>query len=152
MASGSAPNTTNFCSFYVIVFFVLVFSYKSNKKVFVTDWVPTLLHAAGMAEEEINALGLDGVDQYDTLFNNGPEARSNFIYNIWADANGNNVGAIRSGPFKLLNFDSSMQYQDNFELYNLEEDPTESTDLAPDNASLVDELKIMFNVRTKWED
>ncbi len=58
--------------------------YVSDKMIHVTDWMPTLLAAAGMDRENITAvLGvddvdvIDGVDQYNVIFADGDAARDN---------------------------------------------------------------------------
>ena len=42
--------------------------YVSQALMHVTDWYPTFLRLAGMPNTDVQALNLDGIDQYDTFF------------------------------------------------------------------------------------
>ena len=44
----------------------------------VTDWYPTLLHAAGLSPEE----GLDGIDMWETVVGGAPSPRKEILHNI----------------------------------------------------------------------
>ena len=63
----------------------------------VVDWLPTLLHAAEAPPEVLaNFPNLDGIDQYDNLFGNGPEQREEFVYNLKETDEADGIyGAIR---------------------------------------------------------
>ena len=79
----------------------------SNQLIHVTDWLPTLMRAAGASPDKIQNLGLDGVDQFDALqrdpeadSSNGP--RTEVIHNINLNMFGQLEAAYRAGPYKLL--------------------------------------------------
>ena len=46
----------------------------------ITDWYPTLLHAAGA--HSLADLQLDGVDQWDCINNGTVSQRTNLVYNM----------------------------------------------------------------------
>ncbi len=54
----------------------------SHKIIHVTDWMPTFLSMAGYPREELEALGLDGVDQSRVLMEDDEVVRTDFVYNI----------------------------------------------------------------------
>lgn len=50
--------------------------YTSHKKIHVTDWLPTILRAADATSEVWQQFeDIDGIDQYEMLFQNGFEVR-----------------------------------------------------------------------------
>ena len=55
----------------------------------IVDWTPTLASIAGVSEEKINQLNLDGKNQRDFFLNNGESVRREFVYNI------------KTAPFKV---------------------------------------------------
>ena len=52
----------------------------SNQLMHITDWYPTLLHAAGAHPQA--DLQLDGVDQWDCINNGTVGKRTNLVYNM----------------------------------------------------------------------
>jgi len=76
----------------------------SEEMIHVTDWVPTLVSAAGGKADESKRL--DGVDQWSSLVNQTESPRTEFIYNIDPkkdEGSGEGpVGAIRVGRYKLV--------------------------------------------------
>ena len=87
----------------------------SNEMIHVVDWLPTLLSAVkeGLGPKERKVLekfklgGIDGVNQWHPLKNNGPSNRKEFLYNIdplFCDDGRANIGnaGIRIGEWKLL--------------------------------------------------
>ena len=48
----------------------------------IVDWTPTLASIAGVEEERIAQLKLDGKNQKDFILNQGKSVRSEFVYNI----------------------------------------------------------------------
>lgn len=80
---------------------------ESHRLLHVTDWLPTLVTAAG-GDSSLLA-GLDGVDQWAGLTEGTHPARVEMLYNIdpvHGDRNLNGPGgAIRLGPFKLIRGD-----------------------------------------------
>ena len=55
----------------------------------IVDWTPTLASIAGVSQERINQLNLDGKNQKDFILNQGKSVRSEFVYNI------------KTAPFKV---------------------------------------------------
>ena len=55
----------------------------------IVDWTPTLAAIAGVSEERIQQLNLDGKNQKDFILNQGESARREFVYNI------------KTSPFKV---------------------------------------------------
>ena len=72
-------------------------SYISDNLFHVTDWLPTLIRAAGGDPSVLKKQ--DGFDMFDMLRNNGPAVRKEVLHNIdpWG-----NFSAIRVGDFKLI--------------------------------------------------
>ena len=49
----------------------------SSKKIHITDWLPTILTAVDAPQEVKDEFSdIDGIDQYEMLFNDGPEQRN----------------------------------------------------------------------------
>ncbi|CAG9838089.1 unnamed protein product [Diabrotica balteata] len=63
----------------------------------ITDWLPTLIDAAGGNSSKIN--NIDGKSQWTTLSNDEPSTRNEILHNI-DDIYGN--AALTVGPWKLL--------------------------------------------------
>ena len=55
----------------------------------IVDWTPTLAAIAGVPEDRIQQLNLDGKNQKDFILNQGESARREFVYNI------------KTSPFKV---------------------------------------------------
>ncbi|XP_023323524.1 arylsulfatase B isoform X3 [Eurytemora carolleeae] len=76
----------------------------SNQLFHISDWVPTLLSAAGY--DMGNLVGLDGLDQWKTIKNGEQSPRIEMLYNIdpYHDPGSGSgpVGAIRVGEYKLI--------------------------------------------------
>jgi arylsulfatase A-like enzyme len=64
----------------------------------VTDWLPTLLSAAGGNLSDLTN-NLDGVDQWDSISTNTTSPRKQLILDIDEVAK---TAAIRDGPWKLI--------------------------------------------------
>ena len=55
-------------------------NYVSQALMHVTDWYPTILRIAGVTSEEIMALNIDGIDQYDTFFSSDATGDNRFVH------------------------------------------------------------------------
>nr|XP_031848880.1 arylsulfatase B-like [Nomia melanderi] len=69
----------------------------SNQMMFVADWFPTLLSAAGVHEKHFNHL--DGFNLWPALVSNKPSSRAEIVLNI---NDVDNYTAIRRGDFKYV--------------------------------------------------
>ena len=111
----------------------------------ISDWFPTLLHAADVPVCTRNELArvIDGKDQYDMLFSGLFEwpARTEMLYNIvepvQAPFSGNYFEAVRVGDWKLVARGNDVPR----ELYNVAWDESETTDLVEKLPFLVDYLE-----------
>jgi arylsulfatase A-like enzyme len=97
----------------------------------VVDMYPTLVKLAGGSLA--NSKPLDGLDVWATLSEGAPSPRSEVVYGIEPFR-----GAVRVGDWKLV-WQATLPSR--VELYNLAEDPGETTDLAAANPQLVAELR-----------
>ena len=65
----------------------------------ITDWLPTLLHAAGGDPEPLVKSGIDGIDQWQSLLHGQPSKRTEMLYNINPKNDGSSGGiAAMAGP------------------------------------------------------
>lgn len=90
------------------------------------DFYPTILEMAGAAD--VPSHTVDGVSLLPLLEGSGTIDRPVLFWHYphYSNAGSAPMGAIRKGPWKLLEF-----FEDSHvELYNLETDPAETTDLA----------------------
>ena len=118
----------------------------SNQLIHVTDWLPTLMRAAGAAPNVIQHLGLDGMDQWDALQKRSADSslagpRTEAVLNMNVNMYDRLEAAYRAGPYKLMvnmmrasagwlapvpvgNLDYA------YILFNVIDDPTEKVNLA----------------------
>lgn len=90
------------------------------------DFYPTILEMAGAAD--VPGHTIDGVSLVPLLERSGTIDRPVLFWHYphYSNSGSTPMGAIRKGPWKLLEF-----FEDSHvELYNLETDPAETTDLA----------------------
>lgn len=95
------------------------------------DWYPTLLKLAGARTEQ--PLPVDGRDIWAALAEGKPSPRDEWLLNVEP-----NAGALRKGPWKLVAAnvplggadDAPIPASGKVELFNLQQDPYEKTDLA----------------------
>ncbi len=93
---------------------------------FVSDFYPTFITLAG--GQHAQQRPIDGIDMTDMLFEDAASRRNEIVFDVSGSVR---LPTIRSGDFKLMG-DA---------LYNIKTDPTESTDVAPSNPTVVAELK-----------
>jgi len=120
----------------------------SDALIHVTDWLPTLLHAAGGSTDNLG--NIDGVNQWGTLLGASEPARDTMVYNI--DPINNNA-AIRMGDFKLIigdpaaNINMTRKEDRPRILFNLKDDPYEELDVSenfPDTVLLLEDLMNVY--------
>ncbi|MAT14082.1 MAG: hypothetical protein CMJ46_02290 [Planctomyces sp.] len=101
------------------------------------DLVPTILQLAGIDPVEAEFV-TEGLDLRALLFDQKPLPERKYLY--WRIGSG---AAVRSGEWKLVR-----GREDKLELYNLQEDPSESHDLATAEPARVTE---MLDALKAWE-
>ncbi|GAU91883.1 hypothetical protein RvY_04058 [Ramazzottius varieornatus] len=69
---------------------------QSTQLMHISDWVPTLLSAAG---QKLNDKKLDGIDMWSSLSNGGPSPRKEVLLNIDHERG---IYALRRGQYKLI--------------------------------------------------
>lgn len=94
--------------------------------VFITDFYPTLIKLAGGSLKQERPI--DGFDLTGMLFNGEPSPRHEIIYDV---AGSVRLPTIRQDDFKLM---GDM-------LFNVKEDPSETTDVALAHPGLVSQLR-----------
>ncbi|BDS05545.1 hypothetical protein NT6N_05850 [Oceaniferula spumae] len=110
----------------------------SSQIVDVTDMLPTFCELAGVPAPA----GLDGVSLAPTLTGEGHQRTREFVIH---EAGGNS--SIIRGQYKLVSTSSSRA------LYDLDADPSESSNIAGADAALADELEsLLIGERTKEAD
>nr|WP_299386033.1 arylsulfatase [Allomuricauda sp.] len=106
------------------------------------DIMPTLMEVSGATYpknyEGMDIVPFEGVSFYPTFRGNTVQREKPLYWN-WSDGK-----AIRQGDWKLV----AEGEQSNWELYNLEKDPTETNDLANEHAAMVQQLDSLYRL---WE-
>ena len=135
---------------------------KSHELYHVTDWKPTIMRLAGIDPKVLNqSLPLDGHDVWDSIAHGSPSPREEMLYNInpLCDRGQAQVpkAAIRVGDMKLLCWCFNVSGIDGATetgpvsnpedppgswpaLYNLKEDPSETTNIAHHHPEIVEDL------------
>ena len=106
---------------------------ESDALLHVVDLFPTLAGLAGA--DTGGGLPLDGLDAWDAIANGAESPREEVVHSL---------GVIRMGDWKLLERDEAFAFGDRStpqQLYNIAEDPYETTNLAPGNAAKIAELQ-----------
>ena len=128
-----------------------------NSLLHVTDWLPTLLRAAGASLEQVGALGLDGMDQWEALTSpdTSTTKRQDMVINISLNRRNLTSAAYRLGDHKVVirpgrkdGWDAKSGEQEpgpgllpnQVLLFNIAEDPQEREDLASTLPELRDQL------------
>jgi arylsulfatase A len=110
------------------------------------DWLPTLLELAG--QKDATPTGLDGISFAPTLLGQTQEPRP-FLYRESPGYDGQQ--AIRVGNWKAVRVNLETAKPGAVELYDLEKDPAESTDVAalhPDLVAKLSELMRQQHVKS----
>ncbi|MBR5176497.1 MAG: arylsulfatase [Bacteroidales bacterium] len=102
------------------------------------DMMPTLRDLTGSASPD----GMDGVSLLPLLKGKGKQKEHDFLYFEFQELGGRQ--AVRKGPWKLVHMDIRGD-SPRFELYNLENDPGETEDLAAKMPEKVNELKVIMD-------
>jgi arylsulfatase A-like enzyme len=108
------------------------------------DFFPTLLEIAGVKPP----VAVDGRSMVPLLRQTGSLERDALYWHYphyWSGGLIRPFGAVRAGPWKLIEF-----YEDlRVELYNLKDDLGETRDLAPENPAKAAELRAMLH---RWRN
>jgi len=119
---------------------------ENDKLMFITDWFSTFLSLAGISDQI--PTDVDSFDMWKTISKGGRSPRDEIVLNLDQDNfRGLWSAAIRNLNYKLIWGQDKLLKQDqhdkscNVELYNIKEDPNETTNLAPDLRKKVGELK-----------
>lgn len=97
----------------------------SDEMVFVADWFSTFITLAGGSHEQEKPV--DSLDMTETLFGGQPSPRKEIIFDVEGSVR---LPTIRRGDYKLMGD----------VLYNIAEDPTETTDVADAHSEIAADL------------
>ena len=125
---------------------------KTDKVSYFPDWFPTLVEVAQIDETVDAQLQLDGVSLVSVL--KGGELPERHEPLVWEFGGYGGIVAIRDGDWKALRRGLvHKRGPEPWELYNLEEDPTEKNDLAGKHPEIVKRLeKMWLDSRSTEED
>ena len=98
----------------------------NNGMMFVADWFSTFISIAGASHKQ--ATSVDALDMQAMLFQGKESPRDEVVYDVVGSVR---LPTIRKGDYKLMG-DA---------LYNIVEDPSETTDIAAQHPDLVAKLK-----------
>ncbi len=108
------------------------------------DFFPTFVDLAGQR----TPTGLDGISLVPTLTGRGEQVRHAYLYWEFHELGGRQ--ALRQGPWKLVRHGAAQEDPGPFQLYNIECDPQEKTDLAATHPLIVADLAALLpKVRTE---
>ncbi len=100
---------------------------ESNQLMHITDFFPTFAHIAGGS-----TVGVDGIDMTEVLLGESESARQEIVFEVSGSVR---RPTIRRGEYKLIGS----------ELYNIVQDPSETTDLADDRPEVVQALRLRLD-------
>jgi arylsulfatase A-like enzyme len=92
---------------------------------FIADWFSTFITLAGGSHEQ--ELPVDAIDMTEMLIDGKPSPRDEIVFEVTGSVR---LPTIRSGPYKLM---GDM-------LFNVQEDPSETTDIAAQHPKIVKKL------------
>jgi arylsulfatase A-like enzyme len=105
-----------------------------NAPLHMVDWYPTLLQLAGASSKQ--KIEIDGRDIWPCLTRGKKSPHSEILLNATPAE-----GAIRSGDWKLVLHEKTDSRDEQIELFNLETDPSEKTNLAAEQPNKVQRLR-----------
>jgi len=101
------------------------------------DLMPTFRELTGSASTR----GLDGVSILPLLEGRGGQKEHDYLYFEFQELGGRQ--AVRQGPWKLVHLDIRSEHP-RFELYNLDSDPGETTDLSASHPDVLERLQALM--------
>jgi len=99
------------------------------------DLLPTFCQVAGAK----SPAGIDGLSIMPTLLRKGRQQQHEFFY--WEFHENNGCMALRMGPWKAVWYNVGLPAPNPIELYNLDKDPAETTNVATANPALVQQMQ-----------
>lgn len=111
---------------------------KENTVVHIIDWLPTIATLSGAEAPE----NLDGLDLSELLLHGKPLAERHLY---WAWAAPIRRWALRHGDWKIVRYGKSRATSaEDWELYNLQDDPKEKNDLAKQHPDILGQMHRRF--------
>lgn len=108
------------------------------------DFLPTMCDVIGVEKPE----NVDGISYLPTLTGEAQQQDHNYFY--WEFHEQGGKRSILKGDFKLIELFVNNLKKNTYELYNITNDPGETTDLAAQNPDKVNDLKVLLHKeRTK---
>lgn len=102
------------------------------------DLLPTFVELAGVVSYE----NCDGISLAPTLLKKGKQPQHPFYY--WEFHENNGRQAVRMGKWKGVVYDAGLQQPQSMQLFDLEKDPYEKTDLAAQNPKIIADIKAIM--------
>ena len=117
-----------------------------DKLLHVSDWFPTILNLAGVTE---NFQNLDGVDQFQSLFEDKIDSpgRKMVVNEVDDGYFWGNRGAFQiEGGWKFVKNPVIFSLRSETYLYNVNDDPSETTDLKSVYPDILQSMEAQFEV------
>lgn len=125
---------------------------QENESVHIIDWFPTLANIIG--HENHIEYKLDGVDLGPILFENKSLDTDRDLYWIWS--NETNRWAVRQGDWKIIKYGVGEPTIDQWQLFNLKNDPREKYNKAKEMPEKVKKMHELYlkqrikDVKPSW--
>ncbi len=107
------------------------------------DIMPTFIELTGAQPVS----DIDGLSFLPTILGNGVQVEHDYLYWEFHERNGRR--ALRKGDWKLVQYNVGVPEETSTELFNINQDPSETRDLSRDNPEMFQSLKaLMLEART----
>lgn len=103
------------------------------------DMYPTFLQMAGVPVKK----NIDGISLLPTLFQTGKQKQHEYFY--WEFHENDGRQAVHWGKWKAVRLDVNKSQNPAMELYDLEKDPQEMTNVASQNPTVLKKMKQLFS-------
>lgn len=114
---------------------------KVTAPMHLVDWMPTLAQLIGATDKPEQ---LDGVNQWPLISGESTTAPDRVVYEVWGARR--QWEALRHGDWKIVRNSGKGSNDPAWELYNLANDPHETTNLAKTKGEKVAELVALFDM------